>query len=97
MAFIKKVKLMMENGEVIDIKEIRWVMMMNDLLEIYDFNASDALMGSRLTALLMREFDIEFMNYQECLDWVVENYAILEPMKEEKYLRYIKDNFRLDN
>lgn len=96
MALIERVKLVMEDGEVIDLKEIRWAMMMNDLLEIYNFNASNALMGSRMTSLLMNELDIEFMNYQECLDWVVENYALLEPMKEERFLIYIKDNFTLD-
>ena len=94
MALINKVKLIMDNDEVINLNEVRWVIMMNDFLEIYDFNAGDALMASRFSAMLMNEFGMEITDYEKAVDFVAENFNVIEPMKDERFIEYIKFNFQ---
>ena len=95
MAYINKVKLFMDDNEIIDLKEVRWVMMMNDFLEIYNLNGADALMGSRFSAMLMTELDMEFMDYEKAVDFVAEHFDIIEPMKDKKFLDFVRKNFKL--
>ena len=95
MAFINKVKLIMDNDEVISLKEVRWVIMMNDFLEIYNMNGADALIASRFSAMIMNEFDMEFLDYERAVDFVAERFDIIEPMKDERFIDYIKNNFIL--
>ena len=94
---IKKVKATLNDDTTFTVKEVEVMLVMRDLIEIYDLDVVDALDGARMVNLIRKDMFIDFIDYQSVVDFVVEHYDLLITMKDEKLLDYARNNFKNDN
>jgi len=92
---IKKIKATMNDESTFTVDEVEVMLIMRDLMEIYDFDIAQALDGARMVNLIRKNMFIDFIEYQAVVDFVVENYDIVITLKEHKLIEYANNNLTI--
>lgn len=92
---IKKIKATMNDDSTFTVEEVEVMLIMRDLMEIYDFDIAQALDGARMVNLIRKNMFIDFIEYQAVVDFVVENYDIVITLKDHKLIEYANNNLTI--
>lgn len=92
---IKKIKATMNDESTFTVDEVEVMLIMRDLMEIYDFDIAQALDGARMVNLIRKNMFIDFIEYQAVVDFVVENYDIVITLKDHKLIEYANNNLTI--
>lgn len=92
---IKKIKATMNDESTFTVDEVEVMLIMRDLMEIYDFDIAQALDGARMVNLIRKNMFIDFIEYQAVVDFVVEHYDIVITLKDHKLIEYANNNLTI--
>jgi hypothetical protein len=89
---IDRITLHLSNNQRFNVKEVETILIMRDLIEIYNFSIVDSLDATRTIGFIMKRLNLPLVQFEPIVDFVVHNFDVIKPMKEERIIKFVEQN-----